>query len=92
MLGAQHHMRGCPYPYFFVIFYLFGPSLSYIRASIASFVMWGFASWIRGSDPAIFEPLSQETVTGYLYKLFGLIIMYVEFHLSISLMNAQPVV
>ena len=31
----------------------FGPSLSYIRASIVSFVMWGSTSWIRGSDPAI---------------------------------------
>ena len=34
-------------------FFLVGPSLSYIRAPIASFVMWGSASWIRGSDLAI---------------------------------------
>ena len=33
--------------------FFIGPSLSYIRASIASFVMWGSASWSRGSDPAI---------------------------------------
>ena len=33
--------------------YLFGPFLSYIPASIASFVMWEYTSWIRGSDPAI---------------------------------------
>ena len=33
--------------------YLVGPSLSHIRAPIASFVMWGSASWIRGSDLAI---------------------------------------
>ena len=31
----------------------FGPSLSYIQASIASFLMWGSSSWIRGSDSAI---------------------------------------
>ena len=31
----------------------------------ASFVMWGSASWIRGSDPAVW-PLCQETVTIWL--------------------------
>ena len=38
---------------FIYYYYYFGPSLSYILASIASFTMWGSASWIRGSDPVI---------------------------------------
>ena len=36
----------------------------------ASFVMWGSASWSRGSDPAIW-PLCQETVTVYLCIFLG---------------------
>ena len=64
----------------FSVFYFifsFGPSLSYIRASIASFVMWGSASWIRGSDPAIwtFVPGKHDEVP---LQVLWLRILYVE--------------
>ena len=47
-----------------LLFFLLGPSYP-TRELQASFMMWGSASWFRGSDPAI-NLLCQETVTGYL--------------------------
>ena len=64
----------------FYFIFLFGPSFSNILASIASFVILGSASWIRGSDPAILN-LCARKLTGYLCKFFGLIILYVELSL-----------
>ena len=48
----------------------FGPSLSYIWASFASFVMWASASWIRGSDLAIltFVPENHDVVCMYVFQ------------------------
>ena len=46
------HLPMCKIVLFIIIFYLLGPSLSAILSSTLNFVMGGFASWIRGSDPA----------------------------------------